>query len=275
MRRLLSITALALFLSVPLCAQRGGHGGGFAGHASFGAGHGGAQFGGHAGGFAGHAPSAGHIGGPFYGGMRSGYSRGPARAYNRGYSRAPYLHNSSHSAFHNGSHGHFHDHGFRRNCYAYGCWGGYGYGYPAWGAYYDPFAWDWNYDDARFDADYNNNLALANQMNEQSLEQQRMLRQEEADRDQDLYGPDASRPSSKQSPANAQSTPITPPTVLIFRDHHQQEIQNYAIIGQTLWIFGAPHNQKVPLSDLDLAATQKANDDRGVTFQPPSVSVGQ
>ena len=27
-----------------------------------------------------------------------------------------------------------------------------------------------------------------------------------------------------------------PPTTLIFRDSHQMEIQNYAIVGQTLWI---------------------------------------
>src|SRR5256885_10090899 len=99
MRRLLSITAFALFLSVPLCAQRGGNGGALAGHATFGTGHGGGQFGARGGGFARHAPSAGHIGGGgFYGGMRSGYSRGPARAYNRGYSRGPYLHNGPHGA---------------------------------------------------------------------------------------------------------------------------------------------------------------------------------
>jgi hypothetical protein len=265
MRRLLCITAFALFLSVPLWAQRGGHGGGFGGHAGFG--------GGHAGGFAGHSSFGGHMGGGgrFYGGMHSGFSRGPARAYNHGFSRGPYLHNGFHNGFHNGSRGRFHDHGFHHNRFNFG-WGG----YPWWGAYYDPFAWDWDYDDARFDADYNNNLALANEMNEQSLEQQRMLRQEEADRDQDLYA----RPAAPMAPSGAsshdpQGTPILPATILVFRDHHQQEIQNYAIVGQTLWNFASPHTQKIPLADLDLAATEKMNDDRGVAFQVPGVNEAQ
>ena len=58
MRRLMAITAFALFLAVPVWAQRGG-----GGHGGFGGGHAGG-FGGHAGGFGGHAGfSGGHIGG--------------------------------------------------------------------------------------------------------------------------------------------------------------------------------------------------------------------
>ena len=61
-----------------------------------------------------------------------------------------------------------------------------------------------------------------------------------------------------------------PPTVLVFRDQHKQEIRNYAIVGQTLWSFGSPRTEKIPLTDLDLAATTKANDDRGLTFRLPA-----
>lgn len=261
MRRLLFITALALSLAVPLWAQRGG-GGHSGGHAGFGGGH--ASFSGsHAGGFS----SGAH----FSSGMRSGFSHGPTRAYNRGFSHGPYLHNG----FHNNFHGHFHDHDhfhhrFASNCFGNGCWW---FGNPWWGAYYNPWLWDWSNDDARFDADYNNNLAQANEMNEQSLEQQRIMRQEEADGDQDSYA--RRRPSNDPAPAPVAATPIMSPTVLVFRDHRQQEIQNYAIVGQTLWIFASPHTQKVPLSELDLPATQKANDDRGITFQVPNLNEGQ
>lgn len=258
MRRLLFITAFALFLAVPLWAQRGGHGGGFGGH-----------------GFSGGGFSGGHVGGGrFYGGMRSGFSHGPARAYNRGFSGRPYLHNGFRRGFRDRDR--FRDRGFRNNCFGYGC-GNYGYGYPWWGAYYDPFAWDWTYDDAQYDADYNDNLAQANEMNEQSLEQQQMLRQEEADGDQDVYAR-PSAPRASTDPASGEDkpgTPIMPPTVLVFRDQHQQEIQNYAIVGQTLWNFASPHTQKIPLATLDLAATEKANDDRGVTFQVPTPNEGQ
>ena len=59
------------------------------------------------------------------------------------------------------------------------------------------------------------------------------------------------------------------PTVLIFRDQHQKEIRNYAIVGDTLWNFAPERREKIPLANLDLAATVKANDDRGVTFRVP------
>ena len=59
------------------------------------------------------------------------------------------------------------------------------------------------------------------------------------------------------------------PTLLVFRDKHTQEVQNYAIVGGTLWIFSEQRATKLPLSWLDIEATTKANDDRGVNFQVP------
>ncbi len=214
-------------------------------------------------------------GGRFSSGMRTGFARGPSRAFNRGFSGNTHLRNSFHAGFHNHGRDRFHSHGFRNNCFGFGC-GAFNYGYPWWGAYYDPWAWNWDYDDARFDADYNNNLAQANEMNEQSLEQQRMLRQEEADGDQDAYArSEARHPTPDSSSETSQGAQIVPPTVLVFRDHHQQEVQNYAIVGQTLWNLASPHTQKIPLSELDIPATEKANDDRGLTFQMPGMQQGQ
>jgi hypothetical protein len=57
---------------------------------------------------------------------------------------------------------------------------------------------------------------------------------------------------------------------LIYRDGHKTEIENYAILGKTLWIFTDQRTRQVPLADLDLAATQRANDDRGVEFVAPA-----
>jgi hypothetical protein len=62
---------------------------------------------------------------------------------------------------------------------------------------------------------------------------------------------------------------ISSPTLLIFRDKHTQEVQNYAIVGGTLWIFSEQRATKLPLSWLDIEATTKANEDRGVNFQVP------
>ena len=56
----------------------------------------------------------------------------------------------------------------------------------------------------------------------------------------------------------------------IFRDGHQLEIQNYAIIGQTLWVLDERNSTKIALSDLDLSATDRENRARGLRFSLPS-----
>jgi hypothetical protein len=58
--------------------------------------------------------------------------------------------------------------------------------------------------------------------------------------------------------------------VLVFTDKHTQEVENYAIVGQTLWVFSELRATKIPLSSLDLDATTKANEERGVDFHVPN-----
>ena len=60
-----------------------------------------------------------------------------------------------------------------------------------------------------------------------------------------------------------------PTTALVFRDQHVEEVRNYAIAGGTLWVLNAQAAKKIPLTQLDLVATVKMNDDRGVGFQVP------
>jgi hypothetical protein len=81
---------------------------------------------------------------------------------------------------------------------------------------------------------------------------------------------DAQDASFSQTADPAPETP-QPPTMLVFKDGHQLEVENYAIVGQTLYDLTPGHARKVALASLDLEATEKQNDDRGVTFQlPPS-----
>ena len=68
--------------------------------------------------------------------------------------------------------------------------------------------------------------------------------------------------------AESKPEPSTP-TLLVFRDKHTQEVRNYAVVGGTLWIFNEQRATKLPLSWLDIDATTKANEDRGVDFQVP------
>jgi hypothetical protein len=255
MRRLIPIAAFVLVLTVPLWAQHGGgHAGGSGGHAGFSGGHGGGFSGGHIGG--------GHVAG----GMRSapGASRGFARrpAFSqRSFSNRPFLHNGFRGR-------RVRTFGFRNNCF--GCRRGFYYPW-AYGGYYDPFWWD-SGSSYNNDNGYDQDVAAAAEMNRQSLEEQQMMRQEQADGDQDLYGRQVpARPAVHES----DGAPVLPDTVLVFRDEHRQEIRNYAIVGQTLWNFTPQHTQKIPLSDLDLTATTKANDDRGLTFRVPANNEGQ
>jgi hypothetical protein len=60
-------------------------------------------------------------------------------------------------------------------------------------------------------------------------------------------------------------------TVLVFRDGHRQEVSNYAIMGQIVYVFDNGR-QKIGLGDLDVPATIRLNDDRGVDFHLPANS---
>jgi hypothetical protein len=60
-----------------------------------------------------------------------------------------------------------------------------------------------------------------------------------------------------------------PATIFIFKDGHQIETKNFAIMGDTLYDFSGSILKKVQLGDLDKDKTTKANDDRGITVKLP------
>jgi hypothetical protein len=78
-------------------------------------------------------------------------------------------------------------------------------------------------------------------------------------------------PASAPAPQpEATPAPEQPPTVLVFKDGHQLEVANYAIVGSTLYDLTDGRRHKIALAELDLAATAKQNDDRGIDFQVPA-----
>jgi hypothetical protein len=326
MRRGMAIAAFALMLAVPLWAQHGGGGG--HGGGGFGGGHSGGLGGGHAGAFSGggraggfsHSGSAGH---GFSGSPTVHAYSGPLSDASRGYSHLPSTFGFSHpptggftpptsplvrQPFASNGFAHF---GVGRGgvhihirSYPYWGWGGYGWGwgYPFWGwSYFNPWWWD-SGDDGYDGSGYDNNAVTAQQMNEDNLRQQDMLRQEQMDGDQDAYqnaynqgyvdaqaqsqqgrnnqSPNVRPPLDPERLQEAERHPTTDdshirPTVLVFRDQHKQEIENYAIVGDTLWNFAPQETVKIPLSNLDIPATVKANQDRGLTFSVPDSDEGQ
>jgi hypothetical protein len=64
------------------------------------------------------------------------------------------------------------------------------------------------------------------------------------------------------------------PTVLVFKDGHKLNVENYAIVGDLLYDLTPGHPRKIALADLDLAATEKVNEDQGTTFQLPAHASG-
>src|ERR1017187_143623 len=149
-------------------------------------------------------------------------------------------------------------HGFRT---------GFGYSTSGWVApYYIP-AYDASYG---YDASIGGPYMYSGPPAEQTLHivvdlppaERRVVEDEES-----LPPPMKSKPDSVATDAR-DAKPIDP-TVLVFRDGHQQEVTNYAIMDQTLYVFDN-RTQKIALTDLDVAATIKLNDDRGVDFHVPA-----
>ncbi|MGA8763822.1 MAG: hypothetical protein WB562_13235 [Candidatus Sulfotelmatobacter sp.] len=241
MRRLPTVAWLLMLALLPVMAQRGG------GHFSAG---------GHGGGMAAHGSFGGHAsGGQAIGGMHSG-----AGSATHGFNRGPAFPRrglSSRNSFRNFNR-------FRRPIFRdFAFRGRRGWGWPVWGGYYDPWWWD---SGSSYDPDRQQEIGLANEMNAQSLEEQRMRNEQ----DQDLYARSAPPP-----PHQEERTEAAPATLLVFRDQHKKEVQNYAIVGQTLWNFAPQRTEKILLADLDIAATTKANDERGVDFRLPGGNEGQ
>ena len=86
--------------------------------------------------------------------------------------------------------------------------------------------------------------------------------------------------SAKASPRSSQKAPAEqprelPPATLVFRDGHQEQVNSYTIVQDTIytksdyWASGS-WGKKIQISDLNIAATLKANQERGVNFSFPS-----
>jgi hypothetical protein len=91
------------------------------------------------------------------------------------------------------------------------------------------------------------------------------------------YGAEA-KPVAGTVPRGGSSTSPhveLPPTLFVFRDGHREESSDYSIITGVIyarsqyWSSGS-WTRQIPLSQLDVSATFKANQERGVTFRLPN-----
>ena len=79
--------------------------------------------------------------------------------------------------------------------------------------------------------------------------------------------------------ADVESDPVAPdplppalPTVLVFKDGHQLEVSNYAIVGSTLFDLTPGHARRVALADLNLDSTRQKNEENGIVFELPATA---
>ncbi|HYA25768.1 MAG TPA: hypothetical protein VEF05_16510 [Terriglobales bacterium] len=157
---------------------------------------------------------------------------------------------------------------FFRTRFHHHSWWGRGYGYP-WGWGWWGYPWDYGdlgwYDNSSYAQPYYPQYDYANQYDGQNHQVQEQ--QAEIDRlNEEVERLREERRAERQPPA-PEAKPQ--PTELVFRDKRTEEIQNYAIAGQTLWVLTGERARKIPLAELDIAATQKVNEDRGVDFEIP------
>jgi hypothetical protein len=159
----------------------------------------------------------------------------------------------SHPFFHNRFHHHHFFFPFNLWWY-YGYWAypWYGYSYPL---YYEPSSYgDGGYGQEQRSEIEQERYEIESERNEiDRLEDEvQQLRQQKQP---------AAKPESRDD--------INSLTVIVFRYKLTEDVQNYAIIGQTLWILNENQATKIPLADLDVQATVKANGERGIDFRVP------
>jgi len=172
----------------------------------------------------------------------------------------------------------------------YPVYGGYGYPYSPYGSpfFVSPFYSSLPFDGVYPTAGYGyypgtsgDTDELQQQVEGLNAQVQQLQQQDEVLRKQ-LQEQTATPETQTQEEATPQSQTTVvqearPVTVLIFKDGRRSEIQNYAIVGDTLWVLTDQRATKIALADLDLDQTIKINQEHGVYFpvDPPAPAADQ
>ncbi len=142
---------------------------------------------------------------------------------------------------------------------------GYGYAYPPYYAY-PPTAYPIAYQSAPTYDRGDDSLAREVDRLRDEVDRLRQERSDRGDRYERQDGYEQQRAPQPPPRSEAKPRAAQPSTVLVFRDGKRVETPNYAIAGQTLWIFSEDRARKVPLSTLDWDVTRAVNEERGVEF---------
>lgn len=256
---LLALAAMAMFVPAAVAQHGGGARGGGGGHVGgFSGGGRAGGFGGHGfgGGFASHSFGGGYSGRAVYSGRASYVSRGygvaprasfalPARSYTQAYRRGE---------------GDRYRRPYRSPYRGYGA---YGYSYAVGQSWVLP--WDLSYPD--FNGYDNGSIAQPTaDASQEPVDAGQPLPEDDRPPYTDVpYGP----------PPAIAPTPVgdEPALTLIFNDGHQQSIRNYALTSNYLLVLdnaASGREQRIPLTELNVPATEKAAQQAGLDFTPPA-----
>lgn len=285
--RLAGILTLGVLwtLAPAAMAQHGGHAGGFSGgghvsggfsggHAgSFGGGFSGRSFGGGFSGFSGRSSSL--AGRSYSTAPRMTWGQ-PARGFAQGSRYAsPYRYSagarSNWNAYRRGAAGADHDRDRDRGRYrapyrGVGLYGGYPY-VNSW----ELTPWELGYPDF---LGYGNDIGY-DQANGQGYADAQPEDQDSGPAPEGDYRPAYGEPGPAfpRTVAAAQPLNSEPELTLIFNDGHQQAIRNYALTADSVIVLddaAAGRQQRIPLSQLNLQATELAAQQAGLDFAPPA-----
>jgi hypothetical protein len=144
----------------------------------------------------------------------------------------------------------------------------YPYGYPYYSWYADPFYLGGDYQNSDYSGGYSEQDGSA-VIDPNRYDQAPSPEDNGLQRDVQALSGKIDRLQADVEARNQPKSDPEPLTALVFHDQHVVEVRNYAISGGTLWVMSEQGTKKIPLSQLDLDATAKMNDDRGVDFQIP------
>lgn len=159
---------------------------------------------------------------------------------------------------------------------------GYGYGYGAYPYYANSWAllpWDLGYSDFAGDSeDYDDsgNYTAQQPQNEVATPTDQGYGPAYPSEDGSYrpeYGPQPYPDYAPPPPASSSDAAIAPepPLTLFFKDGHQESIENFVLTPQTVIVMKASgRQQRIPLADLNLPATEQAAQQAGLDFNPPA-----
>ena len=143
--------------------------------------------------------------------------------------------------------------------------------YPYYGWYGSPFLWDW--ENSPYESRDDDREAIYEVQYRTEAEINRLADEIERLREERAYAEPSPEPAAQPTTQPQAAPPQladTLPVVLVFLDKRIQEVKNYAVANEMLVVLDGQKRKKYPLADIDLAATMKLNDERGVDFQVPN-----